>query len=114
MSESSPSNENPEANPAAPSVEKIYSPLSPPPPEKAGCLSLAAGAFLGFFLFVFCGLGLGQTTKNGGLLVAYLIVAFVGAVWLATKPNWRGMAIGIFLGFGVLLLLIAICGNMRF
>ena len=44
---------------------------------------------------------------------AYLIISGFIALWLALKPNFRGLALGIFLGIGAVLLLIAACSGVR-
>jgi hypothetical protein len=51
--------------------------------------------------------------RGDRVAIGYAIAAFALAVWLTFKPVWRGFAIGIFLGIGAILLLIAICGGFR-
>jgi hypothetical protein len=98
-------------------------PSDPPPAEPTieyeakprdrgdGCLFAAAiaGGFIAFFIGGFAAIASGGRSQTLGIL--YLVLAFASAVWLAFKPAWRGFAIGVLLGLGALLLLIAICGG---
>jgi len=64
--------------------------------------------FVGGWIALIADMG---TFKTPVMIVLYLIASFVGAIWLATRPSSRGFAIGIFLGFGAILLLMSICGH---
>jgi hypothetical protein len=77
-----------------------------------GCLFAAtiAGGFAAFFVGGLAALGAG-VGRNPSIGFVYMAVVAVGAVALAFKAAWRGFAIGLLLGLGAFLLLIAICGG---
>ena len=106
MNEPIPPFGNPEKNAPASST-------APQPSENGGCLSLAGGAIGGFLLFVFLGAFVLSVANRGPLAVVYCVGSFIAAIALATKPGWRGVAIGIFLGLGVGLLIMAICSGFH-
>jgi hypothetical protein len=74
---------------------------------------LVVGAIGGFVLFFIIGASVLKAFNSSTATVWYGLVSFIGACWLATKPGSRGFAIGIFLGLGAVLLLMAICSGMQ-
>ncbi|HVS51032.1 MAG TPA: hypothetical protein VHD62_01660 [Opitutaceae bacterium] len=115
-------NDDPSIPPPAP-PPLSNSPGEPPPPTDAGSqppvsrfdagCNFVAGTIGGFILFVIAGAGALSLGRNGSFGVAYLVVAFIAAIALATQRSLRGLAVGIFLGLGCVLLLIAICSGFR-
>jgi hypothetical protein len=78
-----------------------------------GC-NFVAGAIGGFILFYIGGaLALSASRGSSTLAVLYLASAFIVAVACMFKPALRGLAAGIFLGLGCVLLLIAICSGFH-
>ena len=88
-------------------------PAPSPPASGDGCL-FVIGVFGGFFLFLLGGWMVLVASKSQIVGWIYLLGTLVTAVWLATKPGFRGLAIGIFLGLGAFALLIAICSGTHF
>lgn len=112
MSESTPTGGDSNKQPQESSSRKSAVHYSTPQSGTGGCFSLLGGAIGGFFLFVILGYAVsGLNDRTFGIL--YLITSFVAAIWLATKPRFRGFAIGIFLGMGAVLLLISICSGFH-
>ncbi len=99
----------PDLPPPSQSSNLRYEPSAPATSD--GC-ALIVGVIAGFILFVVCGAGVLSIGRSGAFGTVYLIISFGGAVTLAFRPGFgRGMAIGIFLGLGAVLMLIAICSG---
>lgn len=83
---------------------------------KTGSLT-AAYATLGFILF-WAGAFLVGNASRGKFFVGYVIVAVIAGLSFLFVPRLKGIGIGIILGlllgFGLLLLLMAVCGGMHF
>ncbi len=112
MIKSTPTGDDSKKQPQELSTQKSAVHYSTPQSGTGGCFALLGGAIGGFFIFVILGYAVLAVTDSAfGFL--YVITSFVAAIWLATKPSYRGFAIGIFLGMGAVLLLISICSGFH-
>ncbi len=69
----------------------------------------------GFLLFLISGyMALLLVRGNTTLAIGYLILAFVAGFVCCLKEGMRGLGLGILLGVGAVLLLLAICSGMKF
>lgn len=69
----------------------------------------------GFILFLIGGyMALGLTRGSMAAGYGYLGLALVAAVACCLKEGLRGLGVGILLGLGAFLLLLAICSGMKF
>jgi hypothetical protein len=78
-----------------------------------GCLSIFLGTIAGFVLFVVGGSLALSLDRQGKAGIPYLVLSFCVAVVLTMKATTRGLAIGIFLGLGAVLLVLAICSGFH-
>lgn len=106
----------PEIPPAEPPPSDIHyhaGPPGEPPPSgvQQGCV-FVGGVIAGLVLFVFDVGTLGSMWRDNGIVVA-LVVAAGAAIACCFKRPLRGIAVGLFLGCGAFLLLIAICSGFR-
>jgi hypothetical protein len=79
-----------------------------------GCVFVGT-LFAGVALFYVVGALVLAATSSGSQAygIGYLVVSGVAGIALAFKRAWRGFAIGLLLGLGGVLLLIAICSGTR-
>lgn len=72
-------------------------------------------ASAGFILFLIAGyIALNLVRGNTALAIAYLMLSFVVAILCCLKQGLRGLGVGILLGLGAVLLLLAVCSGVRF
>jgi len=109
----------PEADPSPDPVPPDILPASPPAfsrdtGESPGIGELIAGTIGGLILFGVAGGIAVSALRNQTALTFYLMFCGVAGVSCCFKPALRGLGIGILLGLGGALLLLAICSGMRF
>jgi hypothetical protein len=97
--------------PSDPKPDDLPTPR-PPPSRVDAAVEFGFGVIGGLVLF-FLGGWLVLSFRNQSVGGAYLVlaagVAFAGTI----RPGTRGLALGIFLGLGGILLLLAICSGMK-
>jgi hypothetical protein len=107
-------NESPPPDlPPEPSPPPSSAPHETPPSGLRRFVLGFFGAIGGFALFLLGAAFTLSIGKSGGFVVSYLLIAFAGGLSLAMKQSTRGLAVGIFLGLGATLLIIAICSGFH-
>ena len=81
-------------------------PSAPPPARQSGW-KFAVGV-VGGFVLNFVGLGC-CAAVTGQFVVLYPIAVLVAGILCLRKPDFRGLGIGLLLGLGTGLLLLALC-----
>ena len=93
-----------EARPSTPPQSPPPGPAPAPTRDSAGWIALRA--VLGFATFALsAGLPLALRRES----IAFPILVVLVAIVLAIQRKWRGFALGVFLGVGVVLLLVGLC-----
>jgi hypothetical protein len=71
-------------------------------------VGFVGGMILGCFAFLAMG-GVVLSLLSAAVAIVYLAGTAVLAIWLATRPGWRGFALGILLPLGLMLLTLGYC-----